>query len=75
MDPAQAQPVAEQNSNQILTNLKQRLASSHLPPDVAEKLQDDLGRIELVFKTGEFTPEFDRQVTYMNFVMDFTPVL
>lgn len=70
MDPAQTSPAGEQNSNQVLTNLKQRLSSTQLPPDVAEKLQDDLGRIELVFKTGEFTPEFDRQVTYMNFVMD-----
>ena len=27
-------------------------------------------RLELVFKTGEFTTEFDRQINYLNFVTD-----
>lgn len=70
MDPAQTPVEPEQNSNQILTSLKQKLANTQLPPDVSEKLQDDLARIELAFKTGEFTPESDRQVTYINFITD-----
>lgn len=60
----------EKTSNQVLENLKQKLAGISLPPDVVEKLQDDLSRVELVFKTGEFTPESDRQVSYINFVTD-----
>lgn len=70
MDPAQSLSGTGQNPNQVLTNLRQKLKSTQLPPDVAEKLQDDLSRIELVFKTGEFTPELDRQVTYINLVTD-----
>jgi len=73
MDPA-AQSLntnnSQQASNQVLDNLKQKLAAVQVPPDVAEKLQDDFSRVELVFKTGDFTPEFDRQISYINFVTD-----
>ena len=73
MDPA-AQSLntnnSQQASNQVLANLKQKLAAVQVPPDVAEKLQDDFSRVELVFKTGDFTPEFDRQISYINFVTD-----
>lgn len=69
MNPAQT-PQGGQNSNQVLENLKQKMAALALPPDVSEKLQDDFARIELAFKNGEFTPEVDRQVTYINFITD-----
>lgn len=70
MDPAQtpAQPI--KSPTQILDGLKQKLAGAQLPPDVSEKLQDELARVELVFKTGQFTPELDRQVNYINFVCE-----
>ncbi len=69
-------PIAQNNNTVAPTEtnntaaLKQKIALSQLPPDVAEKLQDELSRIELVFKTGQFTPELDRQVNYINFVTD-----
>jgi ATP-dependent Lon protease len=73
MDPA-AQTLtpntAPQTSNQILENLKKKLAAAQLPADVMEKLQDEMARLELVFKTGQFTVEFDRQINYLNFVTD-----
>lgn len=50
--------------------LRKKIETSQLPPDVAEKLKDELARVELVFKTGQFTPELDRQVNYINFVTD-----
>ena len=59
-----------QPSNKILETLKQKIAASQLPPDVAEKIQDEMTRLELVFRTGEFTTEFDRQINYLNFITD-----
>lgn len=58
------------DTSQILDSLKQKLASAQLPPDVSEKLHDELSRVELVFKTGQFTPELDRQISYINFVTE-----
>ncbi len=61
---------ASQNSNTILESLKKKLTASQLPPDVMEKLEDEMTRLELVFKTGQFTTEFDRQINYLNFITD-----
>lgn len=73
MDPA-AQTLnpnsSPQSSNQILENLRKKLSSAQLPPDVLEKLHDEMTRLELVFKTGQFTTEFDRQINYLNFVTE-----
>lgn len=65
-----AQTQSEQKSNQVLITLQQKVAGSQAPEEVKEKLQDELSRVELVFKTGQFTPELDRQVNYLNFVTD-----
>ncbi len=65
-----AQIQSQIKSNQVLITLQQKVAGSQAPGDVKEKLQDELSRVELVFKTGQFTPELDRQVNYLNFVTD-----
>lgn len=72
MDPAAhtLTPHTGQPTNQILEKLKAKIAQSQVPPDVLEKLQDEMTRLELVFKTGQFTTEFDRQINYLNFVTD-----
>ena len=64
-----AQPASQQNSNQIVDKLKAKVAGAQLPADVHEKIQDELMRIELVFKTKDFNPEIDRQINYINFVL------
>ncbi len=56
--------------NQILVNLRQKIEKANLPADVLEKLEDEMTRLELVFKTGQFTTEFDRQINYLNFITD-----
>ena len=61
---------ASQTSNTILENLKKKIEAAQLPPDVLEKIHDEMTRLELVFKTGQFTTEFDRQINYLNFVTD-----
>jgi len=66
MDAAQTQV----QQAQIIEKLKQKLAGVKLPPDVSEKLADELMRVELVFKTKDFNPELDRQINYINFVCD-----
>lgn len=68
MDPS-AQP-STQPSNKILETIKQKIAAAQLPPDVADKIADEMTRLELVFKTGEFTTEFDRQINYLNFIAE-----
>lgn len=71
MDPAaQSLSTSNQSQNTILINLRKKIQAAQLPPDVLEKLEDEMTRLELVFKTGEFTTEFDRQINYLNFVTD-----
>jgi ATP-dependent Lon protease len=61
---------SQQNPNQIVDKLKAKVASAQLPPEIGEKVQDELARIELVFKTKDFNPELDRQINYINFVCE-----
>lgn len=63
-------PTSNQSPNKILLNLRQKIEKAGLPADVLEKLEDEMTRLELVFKTGEFTTEFDRQINYLNFITD-----
>lgn len=71
MNPtAQPQTAQTQNSDKIVEKIKQRVASASLPPDVLEKIEDEVSRIELVFKTRDFTPEIDKQINYVNFICD-----
>jgi ATP-dependent Lon protease len=59
-----------QNPNQIVDKLKAKVTAAQLPVDVGEKIQDEVARIELVFKTKDFNPELDRQINYINFVCE-----
>lgn len=76
--PNNSQPVSNpisptstaQNPNQIVDKLKAKVAAAQLPVDVGEKIQDEVARIELVFKTKDFNPELDRQINYINFVCE-----
>lgn len=66
MEPAQQ----TQNQAQIIEKLKQKVAGAQLPPDVLEKITDELSRVELVFKTKEFNPSLDAQISYINFICE-----
>lgn len=58
------------DSNQILQNLKQKLASVVLPADVLAKLQNDVLRIEAVVKANNYSLEVEREISYVNFAID-----
>lgn len=70
MDTAQPATQSQETQNQIIAKLGQKVTQSQLPPDVSEKIQDELSRVELVFRTKEFSPESDRQIAYINFVCE-----
>lgn len=61
---------ATQNPNQIVDKLKAKVVAAQLPADVLEKIDDEVARIELVFKTKDFNPELDRQINYINFICE-----
>lgn len=50
--------------------LKQKIVSARLPEDIQERLLEETSRIELLLKNNSFTPEVDRQVTYVNFASE-----
>lgn len=52
----------------IFTKLKAQVAQPNLPPDLAEKLQDELGRLVKVIDSSGYRMEFDRQLRYIDFV-------
>ena len=56
------------DSAQVTTQLKQKLLEAQLPVDVKEKLSDEISRIELVLKSGQYKPETDKQIEYINFI-------
>lgn len=56
------------DSAQIVEQLKQKIQGASLPSDVLSKLNDEVTRLELTLKSNQFTPEIERQVTYINFV-------
>lgn len=51
-----------------IANLRQQIQRSELPADVLNRMQQDLSRVELLMKSGSFTPEIDRQLAYISFV-------
>src|SRR5262245_50311206 len=67
MDLAQNQA---QPNEEIVLKLKQKVMAASLPPDVAEKIHDELARVELIFKTKDFNPELDHQINYINFICE-----
>ncbi|KKS69149.1 hypothetical protein A3A14_01825 [Candidatus Daviesbacteria bacterium RIFCSPLOWO2_01_FULL_43_38] len=52
----------------IFTKLKAQAAQPNLPSDLAEKLQDELGRLAKIIDSSGYRMEFDRQLRYMDFV-------
>lgn len=52
-----------------LSQLKQKLNNSQLPTDVAEKLKDDLDRLEYYLKSKQFSLEIDRQTIFLDFAL------
>jgi len=50
--------------------LKQKIVSAALPQDIQERLLEETTRVELLLKNNSFTPEVDRQVTYINFIAE-----
>lgn len=72
MQPNQL-PTLNQNqtqNTQITDKLKARIAESHLPPDVLEKIHDEFARVELAFAKKDFNRELDRQIKYIEFICD-----
>lgn len=63
-----AQSVQPQGS--IIDKLKQKVAQASLPPDIGDKVGEEVSRAELIFKTSQFTPELERQINYINFVVE-----
>jgi ATP-dependent Lon protease len=59
MDPAQ-----------LIAKLRQRLQTAQIPEDVKSKLVDVVNRLEILVKTSGFNPENDRELEYVNFVLD-----
>lgn len=58
------------DSAQVVSNLRQRLDQSQVPADVKEKLTDEINRVELVLKSGQYKPETDKQIEYIKFVCE-----
>jgi ATP-dependent Lon protease len=56
--------------NTIIQKLSQKMAQTHLPSDVSEKLQDELVRTQALLKNNLAGPETDRQINYINFICE-----
>jgi len=54
----------------LIEKLKQKIVSENLPPTIADKLLQEVLRIELSLKSNKFTPEIDHQITYVNFMSE-----
>ena len=39
-----------------------------MPPDVSEKINEEVSRVELAVKNSRYSPETDKQIEYINFV-------
>lgn len=72
MDSAQLQTINtnQAQSSQGIDKLKLKVSQAHLPPDVFEKIQDEMSRVELAFKQKNFNPTLDSQINYINFICD-----
>lgn len=60
---------------QIITKLRQKIEQAaqggqQLPADVKEKLTDNVNRVESILKSGNYNPETDKEIEYINFVCD-----
>lgn len=51
-----------------LSKLKQQIAQSGLPSDLAQKLSEELGRLEKIIAASGYNFQFDRQLKYIDFV-------
>lgn len=54
----------------IIEKLQAKIAQTHLPADVREKLQDELMRTQALLKNNLAGPETDRQISYINFICE-----
>ncbi len=70
------QTAAPQQTNQTpsienaVDKLKTKVAGATLPPDVAEKIRDEMIRVEFAFKNKDFNPNLDSQINYINYICD-----
>lgn len=51
-----------------VSKLKQQIVQAGLPSDLAERLQEDLDRLEKVIGSSGYRIEFDRELRYIDFV-------
>lgn len=54
--------------NTQIEKIKTQIAQATLPKDVLDRLNQELERVELIIKANNFTPEVDRQLSFINFV-------
>ena len=57
------------NPTAQIGQLKQKISSKQLPPEILEKLQNELMRLELLLKANSFSLELDRHISYIDFVL------
>lgn len=58
------------DANQILTELKAKVANSNLPEEVLDQVKNDLTRIEIIIKANNYSLEVEREIEYVNLVCE-----
>lgn len=54
----------------VIVQLRQKFGQAQLPYDVKGKLSDEVARLEQVLKSGQYRPETDKQIEYINFICE-----
>lgn len=66
------QQTAQSNTqNQIVAKLKAKLDTSNLPLEITEKVQSDLAKLEVLFKTSTASAEAESIINYLNFLAEY----
>jgi ATP-dependent Lon protease len=71
-NPAQIVPTSKDppRSGGQIEKLVQKVAQVKLPEDVMEKVKEDLERVQLLQRNNQYSPEVDKEITYINYVCD-----
>lgn len=62
-------PPVQDSIAQELAKLRAKLEGDKLPPDLLEKVNDMLGRLERLGKSGSYSKEYERVTHYINWVV------
>ncbi len=58
------------DQSQIVNTLTQKTQNAQLPKDVLDRLSEEVNRVAITLKTSQYTPEIDREISYINFVSE-----